>query len=55
MSNHPVLLIFLFAVFIAFAFSVDDDSVSSRLKHVLVSNWAASCEKGPDDMTRDFE
>ena len=27
------------------------------LAHILrsTSMWAASCEKGPDDMTRDFE
>ena len=41
-SNNPVLLICFYAVFIAFAFSFDDYSVSFRLKHVLVTNFQLS-------------
>ena len=41
-SNIPVLLIYFYAVFIAFAFSFDDYSVSFRLKHGLVTNFQLS-------------
>ena len=40
--------------FLRFVFDVDQKHLPSPAQ-ILNEKWAASCEKGPDDMTRDFE